>query len=96
MKNYFYFFLLSFVCITACVPPKSKSNAKGTIELSDPVVQEILKYTVDQKEDSLYVYLNHENPNYQYLALRAFSWSIIKAIRGEITTQTPGRQRAGN
>lgn len=73
MKNYFYLFFISFVCITACVPPKSKSNEKGTIELSDPVVQQILKYTTDQNEDSLYVYLNHENPNYQYLALRAFS-----------------------
>jgi hypothetical protein len=73
MKNYFYIFILFFIGITACVPPKNNSGTKGAIELTDPVVQEILKYTVAKNEDSLYVYLNHENPNYQLLALRAFS-----------------------
>jgi cyclophilin family peptidyl-prolyl cis-trans isomerase/HEAT repeat protein len=73
MKNYFYVFILFFIGITACVPPDNNSGTKGAIELTDPVVQEILKYTVAQNEDSLYVYLNHENPNYQLLALRAFA-----------------------
>ena len=78
MKKYLYLFAFVLIGMQACVPPQKKNNNIRTIDFSDPKVQTILNFAVDQKEDSLYAYLNNEDLHYQYLALRSFS-SITNA-----------------
>jgi cyclophilin family peptidyl-prolyl cis-trans isomerase/HEAT repeat protein len=73
MKNYLLLFTFIFLSIYGCVPPQNKNKGRGSLEFSDKIVQSILKYSVNQTEDSLVTYLDHENVGYQLLALNAFS-----------------------
>ncbi len=57
----------------ACVPPSEEEEVEGVVvDLNDAVSRRIYELQNERNTDSLLVYLNHENPNYRYLAARAF------------------------
>ncbi|MCG8328758.1 MAG: peptidylprolyl isomerase [Chitinophagales bacterium] len=57
----------------ACVPPSSKVKTEITLDSSDPEFQSIIDFQDRQEKDSLYVYFQHKDPSYRYLAVMAFA-----------------------
>jgi cyclophilin family peptidyl-prolyl cis-trans isomerase/HEAT repeat protein len=66
-------FLLLIGFVAACVPPSEEEEMEGVvIDLNDAVSRRIYELQNERNADSLLTYLSHENPNYRYLATRAF------------------------
>jgi len=57
----------------ACVPPSEEEEVEGVVvDLNDALSRRIYELQNERNTDSLITYLSHDNPNYRYLATRAF------------------------
>ena len=78
----FTFFLLVGLA-AACVPPSGEEEVEGVVvDLNDAVSRRIYEFQNERNADSLLTYLSHENPNYRYLATRAFG--SFPEVSGEV------------
>ncbi len=55
-----------------CMPYDTEQLSDVTVDLKDPVFQQIHTYQDRQQMDSLYAFFNHEDATYRYLAAVAF------------------------
>lgn len=55
-----------------CMPYDAEQLSDVTVDLKDPVFQQIHEYQDRQQMDSLYAFFNHEDATYRYLAAVAF------------------------
>ena len=62
--------LLTLFC-SSCVPESKKIQTEVELNLSDPILQNLITHEYAQNVDSLASYFNHENPTYRYLVARA-------------------------
>lgn len=68
--------LLLAVAISSCIVPGGEEDFDGvgvTVNLNDPMTRRIYDLQNARQTDSLLSYLGNANPNYRYLAARAFS-----------------------
>lgn len=68
--------LVLFACITGCIPPEmSVGNSGGdvSVDLRDPIAQQLYNWRDEQKSDSLLRFFNASNPTYRYLAALSFA-----------------------
>lgn len=80
MRPYISVFIARFLTLSlllglafACVPPSDEEEMEGVVvDLNDAVSRRIYELQNERNADSLLIYLAHENPNYRYLATRAF------------------------
>jgi len=55
----------------SCIPPSEKEVTGVRVDLNDRVSRRIYDLQNARNQDSLLIYLRHENPSYRYLAARA-------------------------
>ncbi len=73
MRKFFcYLFLAMGLWQSGCLPYEDERLMDVTVDLKDPVFQQIHDYQDRQQMDSLYQFFNHENATYRYLSAVAF------------------------
>jgi cyclophilin family peptidyl-prolyl cis-trans isomerase/HEAT repeat protein len=68
--------LTLLLSMMGCIPPEmSVGNAEGdvSVDLRDPIAQQLYNWRDEQKSDSLLRFLNASNPTYRYLAALSFA-----------------------
>jgi len=71
MKKHF-IYLLPFLLLAGCVPPKEKQQNDVVLNLDDPIYQKILELQDQQNIEGLFSFLRDKDATYRYAASLAF------------------------
>ena len=67
MKFNYLFILIISVCITSCIPVTQERITEVTLDVTDPVFQQLYDYQDRQQLDSLLLYTSHFDPSYRFM-----------------------------
>ncbi len=65
-------YLLPFILLAGCVPPKEKRTDDISLNLDDPIYQKIIEMQDQQNLEGLYPFLKDKQASYRYAAAMAF------------------------